>query len=183
MGENFYYMSIGYPIGLCQLDNWERVFNVELNGNFIGLSLDAYNLWKFCFFDTKSLETIKESFDFNVDKVIEDLESNKLLLRLDFNDVDSTFNKIKILTTSKNGFGVGLNTDDKFEILNQGKPFHLNADQFRFWSECDNRRMNKLIFEKLYKNIDDKKVKIYIINIVLTLKTLDLIRLNKRERI
>lgn len=187
MEENIFYMSIGYPLGLCEIyenKEWKRVFNVELNSEFIGLSLNDYNIWKYCFFDIKNIKSIKEAFDFPVMNSINELINNKLLIRLNINDIEDTFNKLKILTPLKNGFGVGLNKDDKFEILNQGKPFILNSDQFRFWAECDNRRMNKELFDKLCdKNNDDKKNKIYFVNIIITLKTLDLIRLNKREKV
>lgn len=184
MESNTYYMSIGYPLGLCEIEELERVFNIELNGEFIGLPLNSYNIWKYCFFDMKKLESIKETFDFKVEEVIENLISNKVLIKLDFNDIDSVFNRLKILTPVKNGFGVGLNENDKYEILNQGKPFCINSDQFRLWGECDNRKMNKVIFEKLLpdKN-NNKEAKIYFINMIITLKMLDLIRLNKREKV
>ena len=187
MEENIFYMSIGYPLGLCEIyenKEWKRVFNVELNGEFVGLSLNDYNVWKYCFFDIKSAKSIRDAFDFPVINSIEELINNKLLIKLDIKDIENTFDKLKILTPIKNGFGVGLNKDDKFEVLNQGKPFLLNSDQFRLWAECDNRKTNREIFDKLSdKKNDDKRNKIYFINIIFTLKTLDLIRLNRREKV
>lgn len=180
--SKLYYMSIGYPLGLCELESLERVFNVELEGNFVGLTSNDYNVWKYCFFDVKEESDIKNNFDFDVSKSLGNLMDNKLLIQLDFSDIDSTFNKLRILTPVKNGFGIGLNKDDKYEILNQGNPFIVNSDQFRVWAECDNRKMNKDIFGKLFKG-DDKNTKIYFINIILALKTLDLIRINRREKV
>ncbi len=177
-----YYMSIGYPLGLCELEELQRVFNVELEGNFIGLTSNDYNVWKYCFFDVKEESDIKKHFDFDVYKSFNNLLDAKLLIRLDFDDIDSVFDRLKILTPVKNGFGIGLNKDDKYEILNQGTPFIINSDQFRYWAECDNRKKNKEIFEKLFE-VENKNNKIYFINMILTLKTLDLIRINRRERI
>lgn len=183
MQKKYFYMSIGYPIGLCEIETVERVFNVELNGNFIGLPLAEYNIWKYCFFDVKNMESIEKQFGPKLDNYINDLMDNKLLVRLDLNDTEDTYNKLRLLTPLRNGFGVGINKDDKYEVLNQKTPFILNPDQFRYWAEASNRIMNKDIFDKLFNHFDEKTKKIYCINIVLALKTLDLIRLNKRERV
>ena len=177
-----YYMSIGYPLGLCEIEEFQRVFNVELEGEFIGLTLNDYNVWKYCFFDVKEEQDIVKAFNFDIYKSINNLLDAKLIVPLDFSDVDSVFDKLKILSPVKNGFGIGLNKDDKYEILNQGNPFIVNSDQFRVWAECDNRKLNKQIFAKLFET-EDRNTKMYFINIILALKTLDLIRINKRERI
>lgn len=183
--SDIFYMSIGYPIGICEIKDSERVFNVELNGDFIGLSLNSYNLWKYCFFDIKSKDSILKEFGNDYYKTINELIDFKLLIELDFSDVDFVYSRIKMLTPVKNGFGVGLNEEgSKATILNQGSPFSLSVEQFIFWAECDNRKTILQIVEKTMadKNISEQQQKVNAINYILHLKTIDLIRMNRRER-
>ena len=189
--ENTFYMSIGYPVGLGEKEENQFFYNVELSGNLIGLSYTCYNIWKYCFFDIKSYPNILDYFNESkiskkqIDDELETLVHNKVLVKLNVSNFDEFYKKLKILTPMKNGFGIGVNIkENNAKIINQKQDFTITTNQYNLWSMCDNRTMIVDIVSKysMIYNIDEKLVIKTILNDLLYLKTVDLLRFNKREK-
>lgn len=186
--KNIYYMSIGYPIGLCMNTDGDKFFNVEVGGNLVGLYNDSYLLWKYCFFDVKTKEDIVEFFyknykisDFNAKMEIHRLISENVLLEIDTSSMDKVFDTIKNLYPIRNGFGTGLTKDIiTFRIINQGQNFDISPEDFNIWKESNNRNTIKDIYEKVRKELmlTEKEAKSVVVNGILRLKTIDLIRVS-----
>jgi len=186
--EEIYYMSIGYPIGLCENDEAERFYNVENKGEFFGLYNNGYLIWKFCFFDIKTKEEIIEHLykefkipEFSTNLEIERLKSLGLLIVIDSLNINNLFDSIKNLFVVKNGFGIGLNKEGTFSrVMNQGQNFDISIDDFNIWGICNNRKTIKELLAWLIKTkaMDEKTAKNTLINTLFRLKTIDLIRLS-----
>lgn len=187
--EKIYYMSIGYPIGLCENDDGDRFFNVENNGEFVGLYNDSYLIWKYCFLDIKEKKDIinhlyKEAkiSEFNTSLEISRLKNEGVLIEIKSTKIDDIFPIIKNLYVSKNGFGVGLNKEStSARIINQGQFFDLTLRDFNLWGICNNRITISSILEwyKERYNMNDVSAKNEVINAIFRLKTIDLIRISK----
>lgn len=183
-----YYLSIGFPVGLCKKDDKENYYSVELNNQFQYLSFIEYHLWNKCFFDLKDSVFLEENMkNIKVNKIEMEFYLNKLIeksliMLIDSTKLDYIFNKIKDVTCLHNGFGLGI--DPKHEniaiILNQKQNFELTLHEFNVWAESNNRQTVQEIMDKFIKSefLPEKTAKHYMVNILLKLKTLDLIRFN-----
>ena len=188
-----YYMSIGHHIGLCTNDKNEKFFNVEVNGDFVGLFNEDYLIWKYCFFDVKERDDIILYFvsqhimsDFNVGIELDRLISNKCLVCLeDLSSINDTFDILKDYRPQRNGFGTGLINDNAnelamYRILNQSQSFDVITEDFTIWSLSNGKNTVEDICDKMQKDylLANKEAKSVIINGILRLKTLDLLRIN-----
>lgn len=186
-----YYMSIGYPIGLCKsIENEENYYNIEINGDFKRLSFLSYNIYNICFFDIKTKETISEILEkklkinnFSLDLELNKLINEKVLIKLETNKIENIYEKIKNFTLLRNGFGIGINDKNNAIILNQKQNFEISLIEYNIWAESDNRKTIDEIKEKLklQENLNELTCKHYLINIIFKLKMLDLLRLNLKE--
>lgn len=184
MESQKYYMSIGYPIGLCQNDDGDKFFNIEDKGEFFGVYNDSYMIWKHCFFDMKTKEDIIKSLkmsEFNVGIEISRLKSYGILIEIESTKINDLYELLKDLYPIKNGFGHGLTKDGlSASVLNQGQNFMLSLDDFCLWSLCNNRN-NISYFIDWYANkfkCTKDKAKYEVINTIFVLKTMDLIRIS-----
>lgn len=184
MENSVYYMSIGYPIGLCQNEEGDKFFNIEDNGQFYGLYNDGYMIWKHCFFDMKTKKDIIDNLkisEFNVGIEISRLKNYGILIEINSTNVNNLYELLKNLSPIKNGFGHGLSKDELSAIvLNQGQLFSLSLDDFCLWSLCNNRnKISYLVdwYSDKFKCSKDK-AKYEIINSIFVLKTMDLIRIS-----
>ena len=182
--QDRYFMSVGYPIGLNMDEKIQTYYSIELRGDFVSLSLNSYNVWKYCFFDIKEYNSFASLGMTNkeINDAIDDLKNNKVLVEM----TSATYEiylAINQLVPFKNGFGLGLEIKDANAlVVTQGQKMKLTTEEWYIWSLFNGNRTVKQIIDiyKEERNVIEQQAEILVVNAILTLKTMDLLRMNRK---
>lgn len=154
-------ISVGYPIGFCVL-NGREYFNLELNGKTKPINLLSTYLWlgaiscvdKVTLMDNAKTSLLDKGFIINKHYTVDDMENmyqelvfNRCLVEIDFSDADKSFETLKEMLPLRQGFGLGVDSDSKIEVLNNGSKVVINPSEYYIWQLSNKELTVKEIYE------------------------------------
>lgn len=139
-------LSIGYPIGYSLIGS-EEFYNIQLNNKMYPLNLIGTYIWinalELSEPDISKKETIAsleaKGYRLNKDYKTKDVEEiyqilidNNLIVEIDTDDLENTFECLKNSKTYRQGFGIGIE-NNQISILFNNKKENLTPLQYFIW--------------------------------------------------
>ena len=166
-------IAIGYPLGRIKIEE-EDFFQVESAGTY-RFGMSTFVVWAMCL-SANSYENTKKTFNenygttnINFDEVINQIEENGFIIKLNLESVDESVEILMELKPIRQGSGIGYSGSDEIYSININGKVELDIIEYLIWVSANGSKTFKQIFEDLAKEniIIDRPI--VVLKIILTM--------------